>query len=30
VLARFEDNVGQNRLSSGINALDNCYLLLVA
>jgi hypothetical protein len=30
VLAGFKDNVGQNRLSSGINALDNYYLLLVA
>jgi hypothetical protein len=30
VLARFEDNVGRNRLSSSINALNNCYLLLVA
>jgi hypothetical protein len=30
VLAGFEDDVGQNRPSSGINALDNCYLLLVA
>jgi hypothetical protein len=30
VLARFKDNIGRNRLSSSINALDNCYLLLVA
>jgi hypothetical protein len=30
VLARFKDNIGQNRLSSSINALNNCYLLLVA
>jgi hypothetical protein len=30
VLARFKDNIGQNRLSSSINALDNYYLLLVA
>jgi hypothetical protein len=30
VLARFKDNVGQNRLSSSINALNDCYLLLVA
>jgi hypothetical protein len=30
VLARFEDNVGRNRLSSSINALNNCYLLPVA
>jgi hypothetical protein len=30
VLARFKDDVGRNRLSSGINALNDCYLLLVA
>jgi hypothetical protein len=30
VLAGFEDNVGQNSLSSGIDALDNSYLLPVA
>jgi hypothetical protein len=30
VLAGFEDNIGQNRPSSGINALDNCHLLPVA
>jgi hypothetical protein len=30
VLARFKDNIGQNRLSSSINTLDNYYLLLVA
>jgi hypothetical protein len=30
VLAGFKDNVGRNGLSSGINALDDCYLLLVA
>jgi hypothetical protein len=30
VVAGFEDNVGQNRLSRSINALDNHYLLLVA
>jgi hypothetical protein len=29
VLARFKDNIGQNRLSSSINALNNCYPLLV-
>jgi hypothetical protein len=29
VLARFKDDVGQNRLSSSINALNDCYLLLV-
>jgi hypothetical protein len=30
VLAGFEDTIGQNRPSSGINALDNCHLLPVA
>jgi hypothetical protein len=30
VVAGFEDNIGQNRLSRGINALDNCHLLPVA
>jgi hypothetical protein len=30
VLAGFKDNIGQNRLSSGINALDDCHLLPVA
>jgi hypothetical protein len=30
VVAGFEDNVGQNRLSSGINALDNSHPLPVA
>jgi hypothetical protein len=30
VLARFKDNIGQNRLSSSIKTLDNYYLLLVA
>jgi hypothetical protein len=30
VLAGFKDNVGQNSLSSGINALDDSYLLPVA
>ena len=30
VLAGFEDDVGRNRLSSGINALDDCHPLLVA
>jgi hypothetical protein len=30
VLAGFEDDVGWNSLSSGINALDDSYLLLVA
>jgi hypothetical protein len=30
VLARFKDDVGRNRPSGGINALDDCYLLLVA
>jgi hypothetical protein len=30
VLAGFEDDVGRNRLSSGIDALDDCHLLPVA
>jgi hypothetical protein len=30
VLARFKDNVGRNRPSSGINALNDCYPLPVA
>jgi hypothetical protein len=30
VVAGFKDNVGQNRPSRGINALDNCHLLPVA
>jgi hypothetical protein len=30
VVAGFEDDVGRNRPSRGIDALDNCYLLLVA
>jgi hypothetical protein len=30
VLARFKDDVGRNGLSGGIDALDDCYPLLVA
>jgi hypothetical protein len=30
VVAGFEDDVGRNRLSRGINALDNYHLLPVA